>query len=87
MPKHAAGGRRAVVTFSAEAARQVRALEHKEAVRLDAALTIIAADPIGAAPPMPAAPVLREFRGGDGARVIYYATVLGTVVVVAYLEA
>ncbi|MFC5888746.1 hypothetical protein [Kitasatospora aburaviensis] len=75
------------MTFSPEAAQQVRALERKEAERLDVALVVIAADPLGAAAPMPTAPVLREYRDDAGARVIYYATVLGTVVVVAYLEA
>ncbi|MFE2911446.1 type II toxin-antitoxin system RelE family toxin [Kitasatospora indigofera] len=87
MPKHAAAGRRAAVSFTPEAEQQARALEPKEAERLDRALAVIAADPIGAAPPMVTAPVLREYRDANGARVIYYATVLGSVVVVAYLEA
>ncbi|MFJ2193136.1 type II toxin-antitoxin system RelE/ParE family toxin [Kitasatospora sp. NPDC087861] len=86
MPKHGAGRHAAAVTFTPEAAQQVRALVPEEAKRLDAALVVIAADPLGAAPPMEAAPMLRDYRDGD-ARVVYYATVLGHVVVVAFLEA
>jgi hypothetical protein len=83
-PKHSP--RKALVVFTPEAEQQVSSLEPKELEKLDRALDVISVDPsVGA--PMPASPVLREYREDTGARVIYYATALGSVIVVAYVEA
>lgn len=83
MPKHSPG-RRATISFSPEAEQQIRALEPAELEWVDQALVTISIDPMVGAP-MASAPVLREFHK-DGARVIYFASVLGHVVVVAYVE-
>ncbi|MEU2789060.1 hypothetical protein [Streptomyces sp. NPDC007100] len=78
MPK-----RRALVTFHETAERQLAALTDDDLARLDPVLDTIAADP-EAGRPLADSP-LRE-REQDGVRVIYYATTLGTIIVVAYVE-
>lgn len=82
MPRHAP--RRARVIFHGVADRQITAMTDAELARLDPVLDEIAADP-GIGTPRPGS-LLREHRRGD-ARVVYYATALGTIVIVTYLEA
>lgn len=80
MPKNR---RRALVTFHETAERQLAALTDDDLARLDTAVDAIAADPaIGR--PLADSP-LREHQQ-DSVRVIYYATTLGTIIVVAYVE-
>ncbi|MEF3117562.1 hypothetical protein [Streptomyces chrestomyceticus] len=78
MPK-----RRALVTFHETAERQLAALADGNLARLDPVLDAIAADPeIG----WPLADSLLREHQQDGVRVIYYATTLGTIIAVAYVE-
>ncbi len=75
--------RRALVTFHETAERQLAALTDHDLARLDPVLDTIAAAPdIGR--PLADSP-LREHQQG-GVRVICYATTLGTIIVVAYVE-
>ncbi|MFH8410718.1 hypothetical protein ACH4FX_38995 [Streptomyces sp. NPDC018019] len=75
--------RRALVTFHETAERQLAALAADDLARLDVVLDAIAADPeVGR--PLADSP-LREYEQ-DSVRVIYYATTLGTIIVVAYVE-
>lgn len=83
MPKHAP--RRARVVFLEPAATQLRALTTDELARIDTAVDGIALRP-DAAKPHRTAPALRDHQG-DGVRVIYYATALGSIVIVVYVEA
>lgn len=81
MPKH--GPRRALVTFHEVAERQLALMSDTELQCLDPLLVAISLDPkIGK--PLPNSP-LRDHQQGT-ARVIYYATTLGMVIVVAYTE-
>jgi hypothetical protein len=83
LPKH--GPRRAQIAFHEVAERQLAAMTVQELQRLDPLLVTIAINPkIG--DPLPGAPLLRDYREGS-ARVVYYATALGMVIVVAYAEA
>ncbi|MFD9630097.1 hypothetical protein [Streptomyces violascens] len=83
MPKH--GPRRAVVTFHEVAERQLALLSDADLERLDPLLVAISINPkIGET--VPESPLLRDYQQGT-ARVIYYATALGTIIVVAYVEA
>ncbi|MEU7149169.1 hypothetical protein AB0B15_14205 [Streptomyces sp. NPDC045456] len=75
--------RRALVTFHETAERQLAALTDDDLARLDPALDAIAAAP-GIGRPLADSP-LREYEQ-DSVRVIYYATTLGTIIVVAYVE-
>jgi hypothetical protein len=82
LPKH--GPRRALVTFHEVAERQLALLGDRELERLDPLLVAISVNPkIG--DPLPESPLLRDYREGT-ARVIYYATTLGMIIVVAYIE-
>lgn len=81
-PKHSRGAR---VVFLEPAATQLRALTVDAIARLDAAVDAIAQSP-DAAKPHRTAPALRDHQG-DGVRVIYYATALGSIVIVVYVEA
>ncbi|GHE80217.1 hypothetical protein GCM10014715_39500 [Streptomyces spiralis] len=85
-PKHSP--QRAQVAFTPECEPVLRKLSAAELVRLDRALVAISLDPwIGQEKPTRAGHVpLREYIEGS-ARVIYHVTVLGSVVIVAYLEA
>ncbi|KWT63890.1 hypothetical protein ADL21_00615 [Streptomyces albus subsp. albus] len=75
--------RRALVTFHETADRQLAALTDHDLARLDPALDAIAAAPeVGR---RLADSPLREHQQ-DGVRVIYYATTLGTIIVVTYVE-
>ncbi|MFI9031125.1 hypothetical protein [Streptomyces sp. NPDC053560] len=84
MPK--GSGRRARLVVLEPAATQIRALESDPAAlaRLEAALDTIVAQP-DEAPVHATVAALRDFRAG-GVRVIYYATALGSIVIVTYVE-
>jgi hypothetical protein len=83
-PKHAAGGRRARIVWHDTALKQVTAMTPSERARLDPLLATIATDPtIGQPDP---SGLLRDHQAG-GCRILYVATALGSVVVVAYVEA
>ncbi|MFC7306044.1 hypothetical protein ACFQVC_17685 [Streptomyces monticola] len=83
MPKH--GPRRAQITFHEVAERQLAALSDEDLARLDPVLVDISINPkLG--DPVPSSPMLRDYRRGS-VRVMYYATALGMVIVVAYAEA
>lgn len=82
MPKH--GPRRAVVTFHETAERQLALMSDEEVQRLDPALVAISVNP-AVGDLLPGSP-LRNYQDGP-VRVIYYATALGMVIVVAYAEA
>ncbi|MER6351194.1 hypothetical protein ABT186_04910 [Streptomyces sp. NPDC001634] len=82
MPEH--GPRRAQITFHEVAERQLAAIGDQELQHLDPLLVAISVNPkIG--DPLPNAPLLRDYRQGS-ARVVFYATALGMVIVVAYME-
>ncbi|WP_345695009.1 hypothetical protein [Kitasatospora terrestris] len=77
--------RRAVITFHEVAERQLAEMDEAALTRLDPHLGVIAEDPAGAGVQLrPDSPV-REYAK-DGVRVAYVATVLGTIVLVAYVE-
>lgn len=81
-PSH--GPRRAEVILDDTARAQIEKLGLAEAMAADRAIVAISVNPwlgdmIGRTP-------LREYRE-DGVRVIYTTTVLGSVIIVAYLEA
>jgi hypothetical protein len=81
LPKH--GPRRALVTFLEVAERQLALMSDADLLLLDPALVAISVDPkVGE--PLSGGP-LRDYRDGT-VRVIYYATALGMVIVVAYAE-
>lgn len=82
-PKHS--GRRADVYNSPAAQKQIDAIgDEDELRRLDRTLAAISADPT-LGQPMPRQ--LRDFHDEvERTRVIYFATVRGSVVIVAYLE-
>lgn len=83
-PKHAAGGRRARIVWHDTALKQVTAMTPTERARLDPLLAAIATDPtIGQPDP---SGLLRDYRTDQG-RILYVATALGSVVVIAYVEA
>lgn len=81
-PKHARGAR---VVFLEPAATQLRSFTMDELALLDTAVDDIARRP-DAAKPHRTAPALRDHQG-DSVRVIYYATALGSIVIVVYVEA
>ncbi|WP_241847774.1 hypothetical protein [Streptomyces sp. CB02009] len=71
--------------FIEPAETQVRVLTTEQTGRLDAALNAIAADPTDVKPHATAS-ALRDFQH-DGIRVIFYATALGSILIVTYVEA
>ncbi|MEU0117491.1 hypothetical protein ABZ137_28320 [Streptomyces bobili] len=84
------GPRRARIAFSASAAKQLENITSEAEVRaLDRALVVISVDP-EAGEPIPgdtAGPQLRQYTDEvEAVRVMYFVTVLRTVVVVAYIE-
>ena len=83
-PKHAAGGRRARIVWHDTALKQITAMAPDDRARLDPLLAAIATDPTIGDPD--ASGLLRDYRAG-GCRVLYIATALGSVVIVAYVEA
>ena len=81
-PSH--GPRRADVVFHEVAQSQLLKLSAAERVRADRAIVAISVnpwlgDPVGATP-------LRAYRE-DGVRVFYTTTVLGSIIIIAYVEA
>ncbi|MFF8610881.1 hypothetical protein ACF06X_33785 [Streptomyces sp. NPDC015346] len=70
--------------FIEPAETQVRALSIAQAAMLDGTLNAIAADP-DAAKPHATASALRDYDFG-GVRVIFYATALGSILIVTYVE-
>jgi hypothetical protein len=83
MGKHAP--RRSQIVFTEVVEQQLQRLDAASFARLELVLNVVAVNPmVGAL--MERAPTLREY-GEAGCRVVYFATTLGTVVVVAYVEA
>jgi hypothetical protein len=81
-PKH--GPRRAQVIFTELALKQIQKLSLPETVAADRAIVALAVNPwLGNL--VDETPV-REYQE-DGVRVFYTTTVLGSVIIVAYLEA
>ncbi|MFF4902853.1 hypothetical protein [Streptomyces sp. NPDC001068] len=84
------GPRRARIAFSDAAAKQLEAITSEADIHaLDRALVVISVDPeIGA--PIPGdttGPQLRQYTDDvEAVRVLYFVTVLRTVVVIAYIE-
>jgi hypothetical protein len=77
--------RRALITFHEVAERQLAEMDDTTLARLDPHLTTIAMNPKSAGVQMrPDSPV-REYAK-DGVRIAYVSTVLGTIVLVAYVE-
>ncbi|MYS75490.1 hypothetical protein GTY88_34500 [Streptomyces sp. SID5926] len=87
---HQHGPRRARITFSDAAAKQLETLTSEaELHALDRALVVVSVDPdIGE--PLPAnftSPQLRQYTDEiERVRLLYWVTALHTVVVVAYIE-
>ncbi|MFF1270280.1 hypothetical protein OHA57_40055 (plasmid) [Streptomyces anulatus] len=84
------GPRRARITFSDAATKQVEAITSEaELHALDRALVVISVDP-EAGEPIPGGPTgprLREYTDAiERVRLLYWTSALGTIVVVAYIE-
>ncbi|MFD7498337.1 hypothetical protein ACFV8T_39495 [Streptomyces sp. NPDC059832] len=84
------GPRRARITFSDSAAKQLENITSEADIHaLDRALVVISVDP-GIGEPLPgsaAGPHLREYADDvERVRLLYWVSVLGTVIVVAYIE-
>lgn len=84
------GPRRARITFSDSAAKQLENITSEAEVHaLDRALVVISVDP-DVGEPLPgtaAGPQLRQYADEiENVRVLYFATALRTIVVVAYIE-
>lgn len=84
MPKHARGRRPRIVLIE-PAETQVRTLTTAQTARVDAALNTIAAAP-DEVKPHATASALRDYQH-DGVRLIFYATALGSILIVTYVEA
>jgi hypothetical protein len=84
------GPRRARITFSDSAAKQLENITSEADIHaLDRALVVISVDPeVGEPIPGSAAgPQLREYSDDvERVRLLYWVSVLGTVIVVAYIE-
>ncbi|MFF9340440.1 MULTISPECIES: hypothetical protein [unclassified Streptomyces] len=83
MPRHSRG-RRPRIVFIEPAGTQTRGLTVEQTLRLDAALDAVAAAP-DEVKPHATASALRDYRH-DGIRVIFYATALGSILIVTYVE-
>ncbi|MEV6250684.1 hypothetical protein AB0M38_31610 [Streptomyces sp. NPDC051742] len=83
-PKHHRGGRRPRIVFIEPAETQVRVFTTAQTVRLDTALNVIAAAPADVKHHATAS-ALRDYQH-DGIRVIFYATALGSILIVTYVE-
>lgn len=77
--------RRAQVVFTETAEQQIHRLTPAEYARLDRVLDDISLNPL-VGDQMERTPMLRRYMR-DGALCIYHSSVLGSVVVVAYVEA
>ena len=84
MPKHTRGRRPRIVLIE-PAETQVRTLTTAQTARVDAALNAIAAAP-DEVKPHATASALRDYQH-DGVRLIFYATALGSILIVTYVEA
>ncbi|MFE5798071.1 hypothetical protein ACFQ8C_36615 [Streptomyces sp. NPDC056503] len=84
MPKHARGRRPRIVLIE-PAETQVRTLTTAQTARVDAALNTIAAAP-DEVKQHATASALRDYQH-DGVRLIFYATALGSILIVTYVEA
>ncbi|MGW6570061.1 hypothetical protein [Streptomyces sp. NPDC054975] len=84
MPKHPRGGRRPRIVFIEPAETQVRTLTTVQVAQLDAALNEIAADPADVKPHATAT-ALRDYQH-SGVRIVFYATALGSILIVTYIE-
>jgi len=84
LPKHARGRRPRIVLIE-PAETQVRTLTTAQTARVDAALNAIAAAP-DEVKPHATASALRDYQH-DGVRLIFYATALGSILIVTYVEA
>ncbi|MEU3400705.1 hypothetical protein [Streptomyces filamentosus] len=84
MPKHARGRRPRIVLIE-PAETQVRTLTTAQTARVDAALDTIAAAP-DEVKQHATASALRDYQH-DGVRLIFYATALGSILIVTYVEA
>lgn len=82
-PKHGPA-RRPRIVWHDTALKQITAMTTDERARLDVLLTDITHDPAVAEPDESG--LLRDYRR-DGCRVLYLATALQSVIVVAYVEA
>ncbi|RSS37454.1 hypothetical protein [Streptomyces sp. WAC08241] len=71
--------------FIEPAETQVRTLTLAQTTRLDEALNLIAAAPTDVKPHATAS-ALRDYQH-DGIRIIFYATALGSILIVTYVEA
>jgi hypothetical protein len=83
MGRHAP--RRAQLVFTETAEQQIERLDSAAYARLDRALVTISLNPM-VGEKMAAAPMLRQYVQGS-TRTIFFATSLGSIVVVAYVEA
>ncbi|MEU3749006.1 MULTISPECIES: hypothetical protein [Streptomyces] len=72
------------MVFIEPAETQAGALTVEQAARLDAALSVIA-EALADVKQHATASALRDYRR-DGIRVIFYATVLGSILIVTYVE-
>ncbi|MGW1776214.1 hypothetical protein [Streptomyces sp. NPDC002104] len=84
------GPRRARITFSDSAAKQLENITSEADIHaLDRALVVISVDP-DVGEPIPGSavgPQLREYTDDvERVRLLYWVSVLGTVIVVAYIE-
>ncbi|MGW6704515.1 hypothetical protein ACWGDE_06450 [Streptomyces sp. NPDC054956] len=81
-------GRRARITFTDSATDQINKLGRQEIHALDRALAALSVDPTMGDPIPGSTPELHRYDDDlEEVTVIYYVTVLRTVVVVAYVEA
>ncbi|MET9541064.1 hypothetical protein ABZY16_26785 [Streptomyces sp. NPDC006553] len=83
MPEHTRS-RRPRIVFIEPAETQVRLLTVEQTSRLDAALNVIAAAPADVKQHA-TAPALRDYQH-DGIRAVFYATALGSILIVTYVE-
>jgi methionyl-tRNA formyltransferase len=84
LPKHARGRRPRIVLIE-PAETQARTLTPTQMARVDAALNTVAAAP-DEVKAHATASALRDYQH-DGIRVIFYATALGSILIVTYIEA
>lgn len=84
MPKHARGRRPRIVLIE-PAETQARTLTPAQTARVDAALNTVAAAP-DEVKAHATASALRDYQH-DGVRIIFYATALGSILIVTYIEA
>lgn len=82
-PKHSSG-RRARIVWHDTALKQITSMTPEDRARLDVLLADIATDPgVGGLDP---SGQLRDYQR-DGCRALYVATALGSLVIIAYVEA